>query len=71
MRKSDTWSGNNNRVTTTVLQFIPQMFETYFQLYGRMTNHTVGSSIFCKLHLRVFDFLTFILQGLSFAKNIL
>ena len=34
-----------------------------------MTNYTVGSSIFCKLHLRVFDFLTFILQGPQFCKK--
>ena len=30
---------------------------------------TAGSSIFCKLYLRVFDFLTFILQGPQFCKN--
>ena len=34
-----------------------------------MTNYTVGSSIFCKLHLRVFDFLTFILQGPQFCRK--
>ena len=34
-----------------------------------MTNYTVVSSIFCKLHLRVFDFLTFILQGPQFCKK--
>ena len=34
-----------------------------------MTNYTVGSSIFCKLHLGVFDFLTFILQGPQFGKK--
>ena len=61
MRKSDTWSSNS--------KFSPQIFETYFRLYGRVTNYTVGSSIFCKLHLRVFDFLTFILQGPQFCKK--
>ena len=34
-----------------------------------MTNYTVGSSIFCKVHLRVFDFLTFILQGPQFYEK--
>ena len=62
----------HGRVTTTVSKFSPQIYETYFRLYGRVTNYTVGSSIFCKLHLRVFDFLTFILQGPQFCqKNIL
>ena len=31
--------------------------------------YTVGSSIFRKLYFRVFDFLTFILQGPQFCKN--
>ena len=60
------------RVTATISKFSPQMFETYFRLYGRLTareNYTVGSSIFRKLYFTVFDFLTFILQGLSFAKK--
>ena len=51
-----------------------KIFETYYRLYGRLTageNYAVGSSIFRKLYLRVFDFLTFILWGLSFAKIIL
>ena len=45
---------------------------TYFRLYMRLTareNNTVGSSIFRKLYLRVFDYLTFILQGLQFCRN--
>ena len=66
MRKSDAWSSNNNS-----LKFSPQIFETHFRLYGRVTNYTIGSSMFCKLYLRVFDFLTFILQGPQFCKNIL
>ena len=32
-------------------------------------NYTVVSSIFCKLYLKVFDFLTFILQRPQFCKN--
>ena len=35
-----------------------------------MTNYTIGSSIFCMLHPRVFDFLTFIPQGPQFCKKI-
>ena len=45
---------------------------TYFRLYVRLTdreNYTVGSSIFRKLYLRIFDYLTFILQGPQFCKN--
>ena len=44
----------------------------YFRLYVRPTaweNYTVGSSIFRKLYLRVFDFLTFILKGFQFCKS--
>ena len=62
----------HGRVTATISKFSPQIFETYFRLYGRLTareNYTAGSSIFCKLYLRVFDFLSFILQGPQFCKN--
>ena len=62
----------HGRVTATISKFSPQIFETYFRLYGRLTareNYTAGSSFFCKLYLRVFDFLSFILQGPQFCKN--
>ena len=62
----------HGRVTATISKFSPQIFETYFRLYLRLTareNYTAGSSIFCKLYLRVFDFLSFILQGPQFCKN--
>ena len=62
----------HGRVTATISKFSPQIFETYFRLYGRLTareNYTAGSSIFCKLYLRVFDFLSFILQGPQFCKT--
>ena len=62
----------HGRVTATISKFNPQSFEMYFRLYGRVTareNYTPGSSIFRKLYLRVFDFLTFILEGPQFCKN--
>ena len=49
-------------------KFSPQIFETYFRLYGRVTtreNYTVGSSIFCMLYLTVFHLLTFNASGAS------
>ena len=53
----------HGRVTATISKF---------RLHGRLTareNYTAASSIFRKLYLRVFDFLTFILQGPQFRKN--
>ena len=55
-------------------KFSPQIFETYFRLYGRVTTrenymYTVGSSIFCMLYLMVFHLLTSLLQGLQVCKN--
>ena len=52
----------HGQVTATISKFSPLIFETYFQLYGRVTtreNYTVGSSIFCKLYLTLFDFFNF------------
>ena len=43
----------------------------YIRLYVRLTareNYTVGFSTFRKLYLRIFDFLTFTLQGPQFCK---
>ena len=54
----------HGRVTATISKFSPQIFETYVRLYGKLTareNYTARSSIFRKLDLRVFDFVTFIL----------
>ena len=44
----------HGRVTATISKFSPQIFETYFGLYGRLTareNYTIGSSVFLKLQL--------------------
>ena len=57
-------------VTTTVSKFSPQIFETYLRLYGRVTNYTIGSSIFCKLHPRAFDFFNFYTSGTSVLQKI-
>ena len=57
----------HGRVTATISKFSPQIFETYFRLYGRV-NYTVGFLIFCKLYLRVCDVLTFILQASVLQK---
>ena len=62
----------HGRVTATISKFSSQIFETYFRLYGRVAaweNYNTGSSIFRKLYLRVFNFLTFIFQGPQSCKN--
>ena len=63
----------HGRVTATISKFSPQIFETYFRLYGRLTareNYTAGSSIFRKLYLRVFDFFNFYTSGASVLQKL-